>query len=209
MKMIGYTTREIKKLSSPACSPKQGTIGQKSSHSGALDVYGDDIVLDGTLVARFVGVWPTLRDLAQALIEGAELGAVSEADHCEAVDDARREGYEEGKSEALDAAKEELCSNRDKIFNEGYDAGRAAALADMERAQDVKRVGDLVHAVSVAHDSLFQIVAQRYPAAKLGDLKRQAISSLSDIRIAINKFQAPNGAYAIASERLHDLQRGV
>ena len=160
-----------------------------------LTIIADEIIMEGRTVARFdKGAWPTLRDRVEAIIEGAEPDMISETDHGKAIDEARDEAFAQGKDEARQGFKAELEAAKDKAYDEGYDAGRAAALVDIEQAQDAVRVEALLQAVSAAHDGLFAITCKRYPAAKLGELKSQAIKSLSEIRRAVQAWRAPNGA---------------
>lgn len=90
--------------------------------------------------------------------------------------------------------RDELEERKEEIYNEGFDAGRASALVDMERADDMERVEALLQAASAAHDELFKVVHQRYPAAKQSELKIAAKVTLSALRSAVQNYRKPNGA---------------
>ena len=159
-----------------------------------LYVDGDDIICDNAKVGMLSGGWPTLRDLVRAAIEGAEPDMISESDHEEAIEEARKEGEENGKANAGDDLRDELEARKDEIYDEGFDAGRASAIVDMSRANDMERVEALLQAASVAHDDLFKVVHKRYPAAKQSELKQAAKVALTALRIAVNAYRKPNGA---------------
>ena len=155
-----------------------------------ISISGDEIILEGVTVARFTpAAWPTLRDRAELILDGAEPDTISRKDHIEACEAARDEGFDQGQAEESrksKAANEKAC---DEAYDEGFDQGQADALTNMEHAQDVVRVEKLLQAVSAAHDALFSVVSKRYPACKLSELRRQTISSLSAIRLAINAWR--------------------
>ena len=159
-----------------------------------IDIVGDEIILEGVTIARFEkAAWPTLRERAESILDGAELDMIREKDHCSAIDEARREGESDAREWVKEEMRSEVDKARDKAYDEGYDAGRVAAFADIEQAKDAERIGKLLQAVSEAHDALFKVVVKRYPTCKLSELRSQAISSLSSIRLAVNAWRAPNG----------------
>lgn len=158
-----------------------------------LDIIGDEIILEGVTIAKFTGSgWPSLRERAMSIMDGAEADMISEDEHIETVMRAEADSYSSGRHDGREEAIVEVEKIRDKYFDEGYDAGRAAVLTAIERASDAKRVEALLNAVSEAHDVLFKITNQRYPAAKISALKRCAIGALSEIRLAINAYRRPN-----------------
>lgn len=153
-----------------------------------IDVIGDDILCDGIRVGVLNSGWPTLRDRARDALDGATPDHISENDHCKGIEEARSEGFEDGKERAKEDLQKEFKAKESEIYEEGFEAGRLQALSDASKANDANRVAALLRAVSEAHDAMFEIVAKRYPTAKIGELKPTVISSLNKIRLAVNDW---------------------
>lgn len=97
-----------------------------------LKIIGDDIELDGRLVARIVAPEGTLRERAMEALERAcrpepEISFDTQAEYDEAIDAA----YDKGAKETEEEMRHELARERDTIrqaaYNEGYDAAKAEA----------------------------------------------------------------------------------
>ena len=160
----------------------------------AIWVDGNEILFDGIKVGELAGGWPTLRDRLLEVIDGAEPDMFTERDHLKAVEEARQEGIEEGKTDAAEEVDERFETRKDEIYEQGWTHGRASAIVDMKRGQDAVRVDALLTAVSEAHDLLFAVAHKRYPTAKLGELKNASLLTLSKLRSAVQAWRLPNGA---------------
>ena len=156
-----------------------------------LEILHDEIMFDGVTVGKLVGGWPTLRDRVVDIIDGAEEGWISESDHVKAIEEAGEAAIEEGKELAREEAESKIESELGEKYEEGFEHGRAAAILDMKRGQDVARVEALLLAVSEAHDLLFAAVRKRYPTAKLGELKDAARLNVSKLRRAVQAWREP------------------
>ena len=159
-----------------------------------LELYGTELVFDGVTIGKLTGGWPTRRERVEAMLDGLSPDWVDSDAHSkecdERYDNGRDDGIEEGRKEMEGETKQKVSD----AYDEGFDAGRADALVDMERAGDAVRLDALIRAVSEAHDALFKVVHQHYTTAKLGEITRQAVSACSTLRLAVNAWRAPNGA---------------
>jgi hypothetical protein len=132
-----------------------------------FDVYGDEIVLDGIKVGRLEGGWPTLRQYAIECLIGSLEGYVSENDH----------ETEIGKS-----------------YDEGYEAGRAAALLETEHSQDVARIAALLASLNKVYSLLTQSLAKTSRVSKrsvlANELRDNARSCLLELQDAARRYKA-------------------
>lgn len=83
----------------------------------------------------------------------------------------------------------ELDAAREAGFDEGYEKGRVAAIADMQKAADLQRVEALVNAAVAVHDALFKVVAKRFPTAKQSELKTAMRAAVNDLKVAVFAFR--------------------
>lgn len=74
-----------------------------------LQIFGDEIVLEGIVIARFEkAAWPTLRDRAASIMDGALPDMVAEDEVVLRCSDEFRRGVTDGEQEGVATAKP-LC----------------------------------------------------------------------------------------------------
>jgi flagellar biosynthesis/type III secretory pathway protein FliH len=152
-----------------------------------FEIDGDDILFRGVKVGHLSGGWPTLQDQARGWIEGRVEDYVHEDDVCEQVEQARKEGYEDGKTDAEDSAARDIEAAEERGYHDGQERGFAegrgegyqAALVDIPHAADVARINLLLASCNKAY-ALLNTALRQKKAKDCRDSARAALLELAD-----------------------------